>query len=77
MPEEVFDLAQKLLKDGVIVATPQQTRCRNRMASKVSVPACFAELVRFGFISPNYAWAPKGFIWRKRTGEWVLQSRGG
>lgn len=35
------------------------------------------DMVAWGYVSPNYPWAPMGFYWQARIGGWALLRRGG
>ena len=65
VPMEVHNFAVSLLVDGVI----QQTTMQQRMLKhnpRIRGPSEFAGILRFGYISPDFIWAPRGYDWKMR-----------
>ena len=77
VPEAVHQKAVTMVAQGLLHATSPEARARNHMASAVSCPPEIAELVRWGYISPNYNWAPLGLVWKRTGKNWKLGRREG
>ena len=76
-PEEVHTQAMELVGNGAIEPTTAEQRKRNRARSKYECPPALARLVEFGYISPNYSWAPQGTQWATIGSRFVLRTKGG
>ena len=76
-PEEVHTQAMELVGNGAIEPTTAEQRKRNRARSKYECPPALARLVEFGYISPNYSWAPQGTQWATIGSRFVLRAKGG
>ena len=79
-PAEVHALAVALHDAGVIGATNVEQRRRNRPKSTFSAPKAYMKLLEYGYVSPNYSWAPQGHKWGKPSSGgavFALKPKGG
>jgi len=76
-PEHIHAQAMQLVREHQIEPTTAEQRARNRPKSAFECPPNLMPLLQYGYVSPNYGWAPQGTQWVSTRGVFRLVPRGG
>ena len=76
-PAEVHEKASRMLWGRDIQRTTLLQRSRNKFSGMLECPETYADLVRWGYVSANYQWAPKNHTIVQSNGKVIFHARGG
>ena len=76
VPMAVHQRAEQLAQACVIQTTTEVQRRGNHCKSNVRSNEEMASLLAFGYVNPNYGWAPKNMKWCRKGNGWALVPQG-